>query len=318
MAQVFARPWLIAGWLQIAAAALLGVVAAAPSDLWPAYAHAAGAAVGLVLVAGGLAHGFASPFTKREPRTAIPAHAALGLLLAGDALALAHPLAATLAWAYLAWGAGCVALALHLALVLAAGAPWRGGVALFAKDQPFRVGDMAAAAAFAVATLGLALGGALLLALPRGLPNAALAALLLLHAAPFFAGVLLFLLPRNAKRALPGVTLHTAALALLVAGGAGVLVATLDPLRAAGGSARYAAASVALACALFLVAILRLPRPARPGAQLARAAPMLRASFALALLAPFALLLALLGDPSVPLLALALYAWLALGAALAG
>lgn len=306
MTEVNARPWLVAGFAQLGLAALVGVLVAAGRA--PAYVGLLLGGVGVVLVAGGLAYGYAPPFLKREVLGKWPAHAALALLLLADPLALLG-----VRWASYAAGAGFVTVPLHLTASAAWGKPWRGGIALFAKDQPYRRGDRIAAAAFALGLLMLAAAGVLLAFPPRGLPNAGLSLLLLGFALPTFAAWLVFFLPRNAKTPLPGATLVVASLAVGALAAIGIALGFAFPLAA---DFRAAAWAALLADALMLVALARLHVPA-PGAQLRRARPYLRGAGALALLAGLGLALAMAGGLPGPLIGPAAHAHLVLAATLA-
>lgn len=317
MPEVQARPWFIAGYLHLGAAAFFGLVRAAPDESWSDWVHVLLALSGIFLVLGGLAHGFIAPFLKREPRTPVVAHAALGLVLVADAAALLDPFVGGLAtrhWLAL-YGAAFALLPVHVALTAIGGTPWREGIALFAKDQPFRRGDVLAASAFGTALVALLASATLLALPPRGIPNSAVAVFLLGFALPFGAGFLTFILPRNAKTPLPGLTLHAAALVLLAASALGLALAFAFPL---GANFRLPAVTAALGIGFALTGFLRLRFPEPAGAQVRRARPLLRGAFALALLAPAVLLLATWrGIPQLDLLSVALYLHLLLAAALA-
>ncbi|HWH08043.1 MAG TPA: hypothetical protein VNX21_02520 [Candidatus Thermoplasmatota archaeon] len=306
MTEIPAKPWLVAGFVQMGIAAVAGVLVAAGFAASPLDLLLAGA--GVVLVACGLAYGYAPPFLKREALGAWPAHAALGLVLLANPLALLGP-----RWAASAAGAGFLLVPLHLAASAAWGKPWRDGVALFAKDQPYRRGDRIAAAAFALALAALAAAGALLLAPPRGLLTTGLAVLLLGFALPFHAGALVFLLPRNAKTPLAGATLVVASLGVGALAAAGLAAAFAFPLQ---GDFRSPAWAALLADVLMVAALARL-RPESPGAQWRRARPFLRGAAALALLAGLGLALAMAGGLPGPLLRPAAYAHAALAGLLA-
>lgn len=309
MAEVATRPWFLLGGVLVLAAALAGLAAAFSAPLVAPTAHLLLAEAALFALAGGLAYGFVSPFLKREAPGAWPATFALVLVGAGALVALVAP-----RWGALLLGAAFVILPLHVVATAALGKPWRGGFALFAKDQPFRVGDTLAAASFAVALVGLAASGALHVAYLRGLVVAPLAAHLLLFALPFFGGVLVFLLPRNAKRPLPGATLVGAALLLLALSGA-ALVAGFAALLPSG--YRFPAAGVLVALVLAGGALVQLRFPERPGPQVVRARPLLRAAAALGALSGLAVMLAFPGDAPGPLVPVAAYALLVLALVLA-
>lgn len=309
MTEVNARPWFVAGFAHLLGAAALGALTAAPVGALDSWAHVLVALAGVHLIAGGLAHGFLSPFLKREPPTALLAHASLALVLVADALILAPDSLVPDRVAYAAFGLAFALLPLHVAVAAVAGPAWRGGVALFAKDQPFRRGDTLAAAMFGVALAMLLAASALLALAPRGLPTTGVLVMALGFAEPFFAAFLVFILPRNAKQPLPGLTLHAAALALGALGTIALAFAFAYPVSA---DFRYPAAAIAVAHALALVAFLRLDLSGK-GPQLARARPLLRGAFVLAALAPIALVFALSeGGPYVPLLQMTLYAEVAL------
>lgn len=306
--------WLfLAGYAHLGLAALVGITLAAPSSIFPRQLDVLLASGGIVLVALALACGFAPPFTKRE--VLAPTWAPLvpiALMSVADALAIAlywtgrdaMPLAERL------YGAAFLFAALHLAASALLGRAWRGGIALFAKDQPFRRGDQVAAACFAAALAALAFAGALLAWLPRGLPVAGLVALHLGFVVPFFAGALVFLLPRNAKRPLEGATLVVGALAVQLASAIALALAFALALRS---GMRLAASGALLATVLFLFVAWRM-RVDAPGPVLARARGALRGAAALGALAGIALLLAVAGDAPSALFPAAAYTALAFGA----
>lgn len=318
MTQVDARPWFIGGFAHLGAAALLGALRASPSLAVHEWAHVLFALAGVLLIAGGIAHGFVAPFLKREPRTALLAHAGLVFVVVADALALlAQPLGALVPLRYALWAyaAAYLVLPLHVALAASAGAPWRGGIALFSKDQPFRRGDVLAAAAFATGLAGLTAAALLFAFPPRGLPNVGVAVFLLCFALPFLVGFLLFILPRNAKTPLPGLALHASGLVLLVFGGIGLALALAFPV---GANFRLPAVTLALGHAFTLVAFLRLRFPEPPGAQVRRARPLLRGAFVFAMLAPAVALLATWsGGVQLDLLILSTYLYVLLATLLA-
>lgn len=314
MVELSARPWLLAGFLHFGLAAAAGLVVAAPSHVVHEWAPVLLSLAGVYLVAGGLAIGFLSPFVKREPPTALLAHAGLALVLAADAWMLAsRGLGFELRLAIAPYALAYAALPLHVGATALAGRPWRGGVALFAKDQPFRVGDTLAAGAALVSMLALVASAALFAWPPRGLPNAAAAVFLLAFALPFFGAFLAFILPRNAKAPLPGVTLLAAALALLASGAAGLALAFAFPL---GANFRFPAVAVALGHLFSLWAFARV-RVERPGPQATRARPLLRGTMALAVLAPLALALATWQPAQLVLLPLPLHVYAVLAVVLA-
>jgi hypothetical protein len=309
------RGLFLAGYAHVALAALAGLARAARLVAYPEEVPLLLASAGLVLVALAVAYGFAPPFVKREVLGVWPAYVAMAAVGVGTALAVALPLARLdptplVAGAY---GVAFLVPPIHLAASALAGAPWRGGIALFAKDQPFRRGDALAAAAFAASFVALAASGALLLGRPHGVVTAGLVALLLGHLATFFGGVLVFLLPRNAKTPLPGLTLVAFALLVHVAAVVALVLAFVFPLDA---DFRYPAAGALLATLLFGVALLRL-RVEKPGPVLARARPWLGGAAALGVLAPLALVLALAGGEPGPLLPVAAIAYTLLAAVLA-
>lgn len=317
MPAVPARPWFLAGFAHLGAAALLGAIAAAPSARVEPSLHVLVALAGVFLLAGGLMHGFLAPFLKREPRTAMLAHASFALVLAADLAGLAAPWLDALqaAHAEQIYGAAFLLFPLHVLLAAFWGAPWRGGIALFAKDQPFRRGDLFVLAGVGAALAGLVAASVVLLAQTRGHASAAPAILLLAFAIPFFHAFLAFILPRNAKAPLPGITLHAVALALTLAAAAGLAYAFARPFDA---DFRVPAATALVAAGLALVAFARLRFPTPLGPQVRRARPFLRGAFALALLAPIVLVLATVRfPPQLDLLAVALYAHLVLVALLA-
>lgn len=306
MTEVAARPWFLAAGAQLAVAALAGVLVAAgvlasPADLL----------LGLVfvfLVAGGLVYGYAPPFLKREHVGAWPATAALGLALAAAPLALAGA-----RFAAYAAGAAFLVVPLHVAASALAGPKWRDGIALFAKDQPYRRGDRVAAALFAWSLVALALAGALLVWQPRGLLTAGLVMAFLGFALPFLGGALAFFLPRNAKTPLEGATLAIAALVASVLSTLALAAGFVFPAMA---DFRYPAFVALLADVLMLVALARARFP-KPGAQIRRALPLLRGGAALVVLAGLGLALAMAGGLPGPLFAPAAYAHLVLACTLA-
>lgn len=309
------RWFFLAGYAHVGAAALVGVTLAAPSALFPQTLDVLLAGGGIVLIALALAYGFAPPFLKREVLAATTAPLVpLALILVADALAIVLALTGRDATRLAARvdGAAFLFAPLHVAASAWRGPAWRGGIALFAKDQPFRRGDQVAAACFAVALAGLALAGVLLLWLPRGLANTGLLALHLAFVLPFFVGALVFFLPRNAKRPLDGATLVLAALAV----GTISAVALVGALLLTRGPMRIAATGTILATILFLFAAWRM-RAHSPGPVLARARGALRGAAVLAVLAHIGLLLAFAGDEPGPLYPAAGYAALALDVALA-
>lgn len=295
------------GYLHLTAAALVGVALAGGLPV-PVFADLLLAVAGLALVAAALAFGYAGPFLKREVPAPDAAWAMVALLVAADAA-----LAWRVDWAARGVGLAIVALPLHVAATAAFGKPWRGGIAIFAKDQPFRRGDALAAAAFALGLLGLLAGGVLLALLARGIPTAGIAVALLGGVLPFLAGMLLFFLPRNAKTPLPGATLVGTALGVWSVSTVALGVAFTRPV---GGEFRAPAIGALLAIALFQTALLRL-RFGKPGVQLLRARPFLRGAAALAPLTGVTLALSMAGGLPGPLLPVAAYAFLVLGALLA-
>lgn len=162
--------------------------------------------------------------------------------------------------------------------------------------------DRAALAALGVSLLATLAGGLLLVALPRGLPNAAFAALLLAAAPNAALGALLFTLPRLAAEPLKGATLGYAATAAFALA-AGALAWAFARSFATG--FRTPVAIVALGLAFSIAALLRARRPAS-------ARPLLAGSFVLAILAALALLFATLYDAPNALLPAAFFALAAL------
>lgn len=315
-AQVDARAWFIVGFVHLAAAAIAGAALAATSTFLPREAHVIVALTGVFLVAGGLAYGFAPPFLKREVIAPGLAMLPLAAILAGDAASLVSAALGRDALHPLLVGAGIafLLLPLHLFGSAAVGRAWRGGVALFAKDQPFRRGDLLAASAFAVSLVGWAAAGATFLAPPRGIASTGIVLALFLGVMPFFAGVLAFLLPRNAKAPMPGLTLAAAALFFQTLSALGLAYAFARPL---GADFRFPAAGILLATLLFAVALLRNRFPEKPGPQLVRARPFLNAALALAGLAAVTLPLAFLHGLPNDLVPVTLYLHLLLAASLA-
>ncbi|MFA5861266.1 MAG: hypothetical protein WDA16_06180 [Candidatus Thermoplasmatota archaeon] len=316
MTQVETRPWFILGYVHLAAAALLALLAAAPPPVFPAQLHYLVGASGVFLVGGALAYGFASPFTKREVRSAWLSQAAIAFVFAGDGLILLTTIihGDTMRAATLLYGAAFLVVPIDLLITATAGARWRDGIALYAKDQPFRLGDIMAVTSFALSLLMLFGAGALLVWFPRRLPSAGLVLFTLGYALPFFAGILVFLLPRNAKRKLDGITLVGAALVVESIAAISLALAFLFPRVV---DFRLPSAGVLLAILLCGAAFLRIKFPQPHGAQVRRALPLLRASAALALLAGVALPLSLAGGGPGPLFGPAAYAVLLLCAFLA-
>lgn len=305
--QVGVRPWFALAIFHLVLAATLALLRANGVAFLPGEAHVIVAVAACFLAAGGLAYGFAPPFLKRAVLAPALASVPLAALLAGEAAMLVLPALGRDALAPLMMGAGAAFLfvPLHLGASAAFGPEWRGGVALFAKDQPFRRGDVGAAAAFGLGLLGLALAGVALLYPPRGLATTGLALAIVSGLAPFLLGVLLFLLPRNAKSPMPGLTLVGAALGLQAYAGVALALGFARPLSV---SFRFPAAALALAYALVVVATLRLRFPEKPGPQLVRARPFLNGGLALGALASVVTFLALVGGLPNELLPLAAYA----------
>lgn len=315
MAQVATRSWFLAGFAHLAAAALMALVAAAPSKLFPAPLHFVLGMVGVFLVGSALAYGFASPFTKREAFALWPSQAALGLVLAADGLIVVTSIihGDTMRAATLLFGAAFVLVPLDLLVTALVGREWRDGIAIYAKDQPFRLDDIMAATCFAVSMGALAVAGGLLVWVPRRLVVPGMVLFALGYALPFFTGVLLFLLPRNAKRPLHGVVLIGAALVIEMLA---AIALTLGFL-VAGSDLRFSGGGVLLAILLAGAAFLRITFPRPLGAQVRRALPLLRAAGALAVIAGLALPLSLAGGTPGTLFAPAAYAMLVLCAVLA-
>ena len=293
--------WLRAAFAQALAGLLLAALTASGRAPWSDDAHAIVLAVALCFAAAGLALPLARPFLRRETEVPLLAPAAWLAAFAGDVvLASGFPRA----------GAALEGVAL---LLVAAHAPLAflrpryEGDRLFGPEQPFRMGDSVVAGFFALGALGLAAGGVLLLAPPRANDASALALLVAASALPLLVGALAFLAPRVARAPLSGATLLAGS---LVVGGLGSAFLALAQAMPFTFDARYPATAVALGVLLALVALLRLRLP--EGAW----KPLLRGAAAGAILVALALALAfVLG--SYALAPVALYAALALGAALA-
>jgi hypothetical protein len=300
------RAWLLAGYAHVAAGALLGLVAAAPSALVPLPLHVLVAAGGVAMVAVALAYAFAAPLTRRRLVGAWPSSLGFGLALAGDLVAVLSLLLHrdAVRGMTLLYGAAFVAPPLHLLVTALSGDAWSEGADLYEGQPPFRRGDLVATAGYAVGLAGLALAGALLVALPRGAASPGVALLLLGGAVPLFGGLLVFVLPRQAKAPLRRVTLAAAALAVQAIAAAGITVGLLTE---GATGLRAPAGGLLLAALLALAAFWRL----RAGDAL------LRLTGTLALLAGLAAALALAGGAPGPLFGAAIYATLSAAAALA-
>lgn len=307
-----ARPWLVGAALQLPVAAAAGLLVA--TERAPIFTDLLLGILVPFLALTGLAYGYGAPFLKREAVGAWPAHVALALVVLADVSVLAEGMDVTDGrWTARFVGASFLVVTLHLAASAAWGKPWRGGVALFAKDQPYRRGDQVAAAAFIAGLVGLLGSGVLLVWMPRGLPSAGFVFALIGYAFPFLVGALCFFLPRNAKMPLPGATLLVAALALQAFATLGLVVAFLLPgLQAF----RWPATISFLADLLVLVALARLAFP-KPGALLVRALPLLRGAGALAVLGGLGLALAMVGGVPGPVFRPAVYVHLVLAIVLA-
>lgn len=249
------------------------------------------AVLGVSYLALALALGLLPAFARRDWPSPVYAYAAALL----GALGLAASPAARVSHALL--GASLVVGALQpLALLLSP--RWTGA------SEPDAHGptDRAALAGIGLALAATLAGGLLFVALPRGLPNAAFATLLLAAAPAAALAALLFTLPRLAGEPLKGATLAHAANAAWLLGTVALAWAFARPL---GAGFRTPVALIALGFAFAVATLLRAKRPAH-------ARPLLGAAFALAVLAPLALLLATLYDAPNALLPAAFFALLAL------
>lgn len=285
-----------ARYVRVWAAAGLGATAlAVPLTLWRPSAGPTLLVVGLSYLALALALGLLPAFARRDWPSPVFAWAAV-LLGALGVAALPAPRAS-----FALLGASLVVGALQpLALLLSP--RWAGA----RETDEHRPADLSALAALGLSLAGVLAGGLLLIALPRMLPHAALAALLLGGVLPAAFGALVFLLPRAAGAPLRGATLvHAALLANALAAGA----LAWSFARPFGADLRLPVALVALAFALAVTALLRVPRPLSTR-------PLVAGAFALAILTALALLLATLGGLPNALLPAALFAAFALAAVL--
>ena len=285
MHAAYVRAWFLGGLVALAAGASTAFL---PLPVGNA-AILLGAGAGYLALA--LALGLLPAFARRDWPTPLHAWAALAL----GALAL------PLVWherAFPALVGASLLVGAAQPIALLASPRWSAA----GEPHPHAKTDGAALAAIVTALAGVGSAGLLLIALPRGLPNAGLALLVLAGALPAAFGALMFALPRLREEATPTATLAHAALGILLLAGAFLAFALHRPLA---GLFRAPVAAMALAFALGAATLLRLPRPAR-------AAPLLGASLALAVLAALALLLATLAGVPNALLPVAYFAGLAL------
>lgn len=287
MHAAYVRAWFLAGLAALAGGAFLSFLPLAPPNA--AILLAAGAGfLGLAL-----ALGLLPAFARRDWPTPLYAWAAVTLA------ALALPLAwHERAFPALVGASLLVGAAQPLALLLSP--RWPG--AREAGALPHRATDAAAVAGIVVSLAATAAAGLLLIALPRGLPNAGLAVLLWGGALPAALAAFLFALPRQRAEATPTATLAYAALLVLALSTALLAYALHRPLA---GLFRGPVAGLALALALGVATLIRLPRPER-------SRPLLGAGLALTVLAALALLLATLHGAPNALLPVAFFAALAL------
>lgn len=290
MHAAYVRVWFVAG---LAAVGLSSFLAFLPLENLNA-AILAGAGVGFLGLA--LALGLLPAFLRRDWPGPLFAYAAVGLAALALPFAWHERLFPALVGASLLVGAA-------QPLALLASPRWTTA----REPDPHRNTDAAAGAALALALVGTGVGAVLLVALPRDLPSSGLAVLVLAGALPAAFGALLFALPRLREEPTPTATLAYAAL-LFLALSAGFLAYALH--RPLSGFFRAPVATFALALALGVATLMRLPRPER-------SRPLLASSLALAILAALALLLATLTGAPNALLPAAFFAAVALALVLA-
>jgi hypothetical protein len=272
----YVRIWFVGG--------LVALVLALPMMLARIPAHATMLVVGVTFLGLSVSLGLLPAFARRDwpsPLYALPS-------LALAALALPF-LAQERAFAALMGASLVVGAAQPLALLLSP--RWTTPREPDAHASTDRVALIGIALALA-ATL---VGGLLLVALPRGLPNAAFAVLLGGAAVPAAFSALLFVLPRKSGEPLKAATLAAGALFFLALAAGALAIAFARPFAA---DFRGPVAATAVGLGLATMTVLRAPsRPALAASALATA-----------VLAALALLL---GTLSFDLLPLALYAFLA-------
>jgi hypothetical protein len=286
MHAAYVRVWFLAGLGALALGALLALATLAGAPLAPS-AHAILLAAGVADLALALALGLVPAFARRDWPS--PVYALAAVTLQGAALLVPWQ---ERAFAALLGAGLLVGAAQPLALLLSP--RWTTP----REVEPHRSTDRAALFSLALSLVGIAAGALLLIALPRGVPNAAFAALLLGGALPAAFGALLFVLPRGAREPLRSATLAFAAASALALALVSLLVPLLSPV---GATFRWPVAGIALAYALGAATLLR----ARRGT------PLLVSALVLAILAALALLLSTLHGPANALLPVALYAHLA-------
>lgn len=286
----YVRVWFLAGLAALALGIIATFATLAGAPMAP-HASALLLATGATYLALAVALGLAPAFARRDWPTPVHAIAAVSLG------ALAIPFA---------WHARAFAALLGASLVLGALQPialllsprWKAA----REPNPHWATDGVALAGVAVSLVAIGAGGALLIALPHGLPSAGLATLLVGATLPAAFAGLLFTLPREARAPLKAATLGYAILGALALATLGFALAFLAPFAA---TFRVPTAILAVAYALATVALLRATRPAS-------ARPLLAGALALAILAALATLLATLGGAPNALLPAALHAQLAL------
>lgn len=263
----YVRIWFIGG--------LAALVLAIPASLAALEAGPVMLTAGVGYLALAAALGMLPAFARRDWPTPLYAIAALALGVLALPFATAERPFTALFGASLLMGAA-------QPLTLLATSRWS------APAEPRPTTDRPALAALVAAVVMVGLAGLALIALPRGLPNAAFA-LILTGAAPLAAfGVLLFILPRQSSTPFPATILAWAALVFVVLATAGLAAAFAFPLAL---DLRGALAALATAFALGTVALIR-----------AASKPKLLAYvLALALLATLALLLASIEASLFPL-----------------
>lgn len=286
MHAAYTRVWFVAGLGALAIGALLALATLAGAPVPPS-AHAIALAVGVSYLALALALGLLPAFARRDWPTTLFALAAVGI----GGLALLVPWNER-AFAALAGASLLLGAAQPLALLLSP--RWTAP----REPEPHASTDRAALSGALLTLVGVAAGGILLVALPRGLPSAAFATLLTVGALPAAFGALLFVLPRAAREPLRSATIGFGALAVLALAAISLVVAFLDPV---GATFRWPVAGVALAYALGVATLLR----ARRGQ------PLLASALVLGVLAALALLLATLYGPVNALVSAAFYAHVA-------
>ena len=315
MHAAYVRAWFVGGLAALALSALFATTTLAGAPLAPS-AHLVLLVAAISYLALTLTLGLLPAFLRRDWPTPLFALAALGV----GALALVVPFQAR---AFSALLGASLLLGAAQPLALFASPRWTSprdpdassdasSRAPTARDphassdassraqtarepDAHRATDRAALAALVLSLVGIAAGALLLIAMPRGLPNAALATLLLGGALPAAFGALLFVLPRAVGRPLSGATLALATLVVLALATIALVLGLLDPVRA---QLRWPVAGVALAFALGATTLLRARREG----------PLFASALVLAILAALALLLSTLYGPANALLPVAAYA----------